>query len=492
MAEIGLISLPGEVIAHIAQFLSLKDLLACSATCSYLRSVLNDNLIWKRHYRRSIVNYVSMAKPCVKPEFEYHPEHESLEPLCAERVNLLRQNHLLSNWREGKCVSHNVHTQGNGLFLENNDRQIIYGNVYLFLHVLNTNEIAIWNIEEIPYFYTSVVFSLYEYNMEDEDGTGIEGVYYQIVEDKLVVIQGNLVQIFSIYLPDKSFPLEYLISVDRDQVVSDYAETLYTDCNNWIVGHLLFSKLCHLPVVHVWDIRTGDKKKALQAPVVGWDLYVLSLDDAADVVFNLRTDNPFAKGPKDFTKITNHVSSYNVAKDEFTTIYLSLASCKPIKAIHYCDFIILFCIENYFIFNCSIYVFDRRTSSTVAHATFPDQVGLFSSRVIEDRLVLATQSSVEILNVKTLEAVTSLKIDDVIDIAYLPVFNYTYIITSSVISDIEMWDIDKKQSEFVNFQRIVTSGCALFFNRSIGATSPHCMSHGLGLMCGKSNDANIH
>uniref|UniRef100_A0A1B6HSS8 F-box domain-containing protein n=1 Tax=Homalodisca liturata TaxID=320908 RepID=A0A1B6HSS8_9HEMI len=445
MAELGLISLPGEVIAHIAQFLPLKDLLACSATCSYLRSVLNDNLIWKRHYRRSIVNYVSISKPFVKPEFEYHPELESLEPLCAERVNLLRQNHLLSNWREGKCVSHNVHTQGNGLFLENNDRQIIYGNVYLFLHVLNTNEITIWNIEEIPYFYTSVVFSLYEYNMEDEDWTDIVRVYYQIVEDKLVVIQGNLVQIFGIYLPDKAFPLEYLISVDRDQVVSDFAETLYTDCYNWIVGNLLFSRLCYLPVVHVWDIRTGDKKKALRAPAVGWDLYVISLDDAADVVFSLRTDDPFAKGPEDYAKITNHISSYNVAKDEYTTIFPSLAGCKPVNAMHYCDFIILFCIDNMFIFKCSIYVFDRRTSSTVAQATFPDLVGLYKSQVIEDKLVLATQSSVEILNVKTLEAVTSLKIDDVIDIDYLPVFNSTFIITSSVKSDIEVWDIDKNQ-----------------------------------------------
>uniref|UniRef100_A0A1B6M0C4 F-box domain-containing protein n=1 Tax=Graphocephala atropunctata TaxID=36148 RepID=A0A1B6M0C4_9HEMI len=445
MDEVGLLSLPEEVIVYMAQFLPRQDLLSCSATCSFLRSVLNDNFIWKRHYRRGVVSYVSLTKPFVKPEFEYLAENESLEPLCEERINLLRQNHLLSNWWEGRCVSHEVHTQGNGLFLENNDRQIIYGNDFLFLHALNTNEICIWNIEETPYLYTSVMFTLYEYNLEDEDWTDIVRVYYQIVSDKLVVIQGNLVQIFGIYLPDKTFPLEYLISVDRDQDVSDFSETLCTDCYNWIVGHLLFSRLCYLPVVHVWDIRTGEKRKALRAPTKGWDLYVISLDDTDDVVFSLRTDDPFAMGPEDYSKISNHISSYNVAKDEFTTIFPCLTGCKPVHAMHYRDFIILFCIDDMLIFKCSIYIVDCRTSSTAAQRSFPDLIGLYKSRVIEDRLVLATQSSVEILTVKNLEVITSIKIDDIIDIDYLPVFSSTFIITSSVKNEIEVWDIDKNQ-----------------------------------------------
>jgi len=443
MEESSLLSLPREVLTHIGSFLGLNDLLACSQTCSQLRSAFNDNWLWRRHYRPGVVNFINSTKSYVNPPFEYSAESDTLEPLCRERVNLLRQNHMLSNWRHGRCVNHESQTPGNGLFLENNDRQIIYDNVYLFLHVMNTNEINIWNIEEAPYLYTSVKFNLYEYNMEDEDWTDIVRVWYQIVQDKLIVIQGNLVQIYGINLPSKEVPLKYLISIDRDEAVPDFAETLYTDCYSWIVGHLLFSRLCYLPVVHVWDIITGVKIRALRAPTTGWDLYVISLDDIKNVVFSLRTDDPFATGPEDYSKITNHISSYNISKDEFTTLYPSLAGCKPVHAMHYRNFIVLFCIDDMFIFICSIYVFDCKSSTTIAHGTFSDLVGLYKSRIVEDRLVLATQSSIDILDLKSLNMIQTLKIDDIIDIDYLAVFDSTFIITSSVKSEIEVWDINK-------------------------------------------------
>lgn len=440
MEEPGLLALPEEVLVHIGTFLELRDLLACSATCSHLRGVLNDNCVWRRHYRRDIVSYLNTADSVVTPAFE------PLEDLlCHERVNLLRQNHLLNNWKQGRYVDHEAQTPGNGLFLENNDRQIIYNNVFLFLHVLNTSEINIWNIARDPFFYTSVQFTLYEYNMEDEDWTDIVRVWYQIVKDKLVVIQGNLVQVFRINLPSKDLPLEYLISVDRDEVVEDFCETLYTDCYSWIVGHLLFSRLCYLPVVHIWDILSGSKLKALRAPTTGWDLYVISLDDEENVIFTLRTDDPFAPGPENYAKISNHISSYNVSKDEYTTVFTDLSGCKPVHAMRYRNFIVLFCIDDMFIFSCSVYVFDCNTNATIAHGAFYDLVGLYKSRIVEERLILSTQTSVEILDIQNLQVIQSIKINDIIDIDYLPVLSSTFLITSSGKSEIELWDVCNDQ-----------------------------------------------
>lgn len=444
MEETGLLSLPEEVVIHIGHFLDLKALLACSATCQYLRRVLNDNRLWRRHCRRELVSYIKVATSLVTPKFQYN-EDDTLDPLCEERINLMKQIHLLENWQEGRYVSHEVQTSGNGLILENNDRQIIYQNVYLFLHVLNTNEINIWNVEEIPYLYTTVTFTLYEYNMEDEDWTDIVRVWYQIVSDKLLVIQGNLVQVFAINLPAREVHLEYLISVDRDVPVEDFSDTLYTDCYSWIVGHRMISRLCYLPVVHIWDILTGSKIRSLRAPTVGWDLYVISTDDEDNVIFSLRTDDPFASGPEDFASISNHVSSYCVSKDEYTTLFAELRSCKPVHAMRYRSYVVLFCIDDMFVFRCSVYVYDRSTSSVTAHGTFNDLVGLYKSRIVEDRLILATQSSVEILDVTSLQPLRVITIDDIIDIDYLPVFKTTFVITSSLKSETELWDIDREK-----------------------------------------------
>jgi hypothetical protein len=443
MSEPSLLSLPDEVLVYIGSYLGLRDLLACSLTCSRLRSALNDNRLWRRHYRANIVNFINSSRSLVTPAFEYTPENDTLEPLCTERINLVRQNQMLSNWRHGRCVDHESPIPGNGLFIENNDRPIIFENVYLFLHVLNSNVINVWNIEEVPYLYTVVKFDLYEYNMEDEDFTDLVRVWYQIVNDNLVVIQGNLVQVYDIRLPSEEIPLKYLISIDRDRAVTDFEESFFTDCYTWIVGNLLFSRLCYLPVVHIWDIATGAKVKTLVAPVSGWDLYVISLDDEENIIFSLRTDDPFAPGPEDYSKITNHISSYSVHRDEFTTLYPSLAGCKPVHAMHYKNFIVMFCIDDMFIFICSVYVYDFETSSTIAHGTFSDLVGIYKSRIIDDRLVLATQSSVNILDLKSLDVIHTLKIEDIIDIDYLPVFDSTFVITSTVKNDIEIWDVKR-------------------------------------------------
>lgn len=443
MGESNIFSLPEEVIIHIGSFLRLKDLLACCVACSFLRTMLNDNSIWKRHYKKKIVNYLRNSRSFVEPAFhiETITENDSLVPLCEERINVFRQNHLLNNWQNGRSVDHEAQTPGNGLFLENNDRQIIYDNIYLFLHVLNTNEISIWQIEDVPYLYTSVQFNLYEYNNEDEDWTDVVRVWYQIVKDMLLIIQGNLVQVFKINLPDPNLPLQHVISVDRDAAVPEHNETFHTDCYSWIVGHLLFSRLCYLPVVHVWNILTGDKVKSLQAPTTGWDLYVISTDSIENVVLTLRTDDPYAPGPENYANISNHISRYNVARDEFTTLFPNLMGCKPVHAIQYKSLIVLFCIDDMFIFTCSIYIFDCDTCSTVAHKSFSDLVGLYKSRIVEDQLILATQNSVEILDVKSLEVLRSLEIDDIVDIDYLPVLSSTFIVTSSLKSEIEVWDV---------------------------------------------------
>jgi hypothetical protein len=141
------------------------------------------------------------------------------------------------------------------------------------MHVLKSNVINVWNIEEVSYLYTVVKCDTYEYNIKDEDSSDLLRVWYQIVNN-------NLVQAYDIRLLSEEIPLKYLISIDRDRALAVFEENFFTACYTWLVGDLLFSRLCNLPVVHIWDIFAGIKVKALSASVSECDLYyVILLDD---------------------------------------------------------------------------------------------------------------------------------------------------------------------------------------------------------------------
>lgn len=445
MEETELLSLPEELLVHIGRYLDLPSLLACSATCHFLRSILNNNQLWRKHFRKEVVECVKSAACLVTPEFRYE-EHNTLEGMCEERVNLLRQVHLMNNWRTGCYTTHETRMTGNQMVLENNDRQIIYDHEYLFLYILRTDVISVWHIRDDPYLFTSVPFTLYEYNMEDNDWVDMNRLWYQIVKNKLLIVQGNLVQVFSIQFPNKKVALDYLISVDRENSLQDIVDTTFADCYTWIVGDRLFSRLCYLPLVHIWDLNTGTKVKVLHAPTAGWDLYAISTDKEDDIVFSLRTDDPFATGQEDYRNVTNHVSSYSVSQDKYTTtLFSDLRGCKPVHAMHSGDYIILFCIDDMFDFRCSVYVCDLITSDVIARRTFTDLVGIYKSKIIRGELVIGTQSSVNTLDIVSLQTLWTIHIDDVIDIDFFPVFEPTFLISSLSKTEPEVWDIETQQ-----------------------------------------------
>jgi hypothetical protein len=102
MECVGLLSLPVEIIHHIGEFLSVKDILACSATCHYLRCALNDNSVWKKHLPSTFSN-LSDEELCQKPEFCLE---NTITPLCENRITFMKKVNILNNWKTGNFVEY--------------------------------------------------------------------------------------------------------------------------------------------------------------------------------------------------------------------------------------------------------------------------------------------------------------------------------------------------------------------------------------------------
>lgn len=109
----GLLSLPEEVIGHLAEFLGPQELFALSATCHSLRAYLNDDSIWRKYsHTGSLSLGLRDITSIVPPTFsEPDEQSSSLEPHCEHRMHVMRQNRLLRNFRRGDFVEHTVNVE---------------------------------------------------------------------------------------------------------------------------------------------------------------------------------------------------------------------------------------------------------------------------------------------------------------------------------------------------------------------------------------------
>ncbi|KAG8321144.1 hypothetical protein J6590_052523 [Homalodisca vitripennis] len=99
-------NLPEEMVEEISRYLTVKDIISCTAVSRIWRALFDQNTIWKRHCRQDQEEYLRTTPCTVEPAFK-SPESASstLTPICQWRLAYMRENHLWENWRTGNFTS---------------------------------------------------------------------------------------------------------------------------------------------------------------------------------------------------------------------------------------------------------------------------------------------------------------------------------------------------------------------------------------------------
>ncbi|KAG8267887.1 hypothetical protein J6590_040669 [Homalodisca vitripennis] len=454
-----LVCLPAEILVVIAKFLSVKDLLSCSATCVRLRAVFNDDFIWRRFCKPNVIKYLNIAKQNNEVEYNISSLTHNLDPICSKRMDYIKQNQLLSNWKNGKFVEHKVYS-ASGLYYMclKSGIEIIYEDMYLFLYDFYAHNIVVWNIEDTPLRYTDIRLLYHNFFYE--------GLHYEIVGRKLVVFEvGKLIQIYDINLPDKILPLVGLILVDHEvplDKIPDFnsPDDMYSVCYHRVIENKIYSHKIGKPVVHVWDVETCTKIRALMAPKEGTDFEILcAANNGNDLVLCLEIND----AQRQFNPLGTvyEVLSYSFSRDFFKTIWTNKEGSSvvyiPFHAVLHEDTVILFCrLNNYFIEDTSLsktvlVLYDYKWGVIIGEKAFPELVCHRQTKVVNNQLLLATAFCLYVLDLYTQDVVYSFKFDNG-KIELLNVFDGNFIVTTpksllcvSKTKLKEVWDVRNRR-----------------------------------------------
>lgn len=454
-----LLSLPAEILNDIAQYLTVKDLLSCSLTCSRLRAVFNDNIIWRKFLRKNIINYIESKKRKNSVDYNISALTCDLDPICDERIHYIQQNQLLNNWKNGKFVEHEAFSQ-DGLYYMSlkSGTPIIYEDIYLFLYDFYEHTIMVWNIRNSPFTCTSIKLLYQNYFYE--------GLQFEIVGNKLVVYEvGKFVQIYDINLPNKHLPLSSLILVDQNEPlekIPDFhsPDELYAVCYHKIIENKLYSHKLGKPILHIWNIETGRKVEALKPPKDGINFNVMSASkNGNDLVLCLEI-NDHQRKLNALGRIYE-VLTYSFSKNLFKTVWTNTKSTSctyiPFHAIQHEDLIIVFCrLHNLFTDDTSLpktvlVLYDYKWAMVIGEKSFPELVCHRQTKVFDNQLILATAFCIYKLDLCTQEVVYSFKFEHE-SIELLNVFDGKFVITTpkplvsvSRTKRKEVWDIQNRR-----------------------------------------------
>lgn len=479
-----LLCLPAELLNKIAQYISVQDLLSCSVTCTRLRSVFNDNMIWRKFCKPEIVHYIADARRKLPPDFNISSlEGDSdLESLCEQRICYIQQNELLNNWKNGRFVEREINAS-EGLYYTSlkSGTPIIYDDYYLFLYDFFSHTITVWDIKAFPKPYAKIrlLYQNYYY----------DGLHFEVVGKKLVVLEvGKLIQIFDINLPDKDLPLTSIIMADKDfplETIPEYhgPEEMYAMCYHKIIENKIYSHKIGKAVLHIWDVETGLKVQTLMPPREGINLDILSAAHNGDDLIVCLEINDHQRQFSTMGKIYE-VLRYSVSRDFFRTIWTntepSHSSYIPYHAVQHGDIVVLFCrLHNFFLEDSTlpktvIVLYDYKWGMTIGEKTFPELELVKQARVINNQLTLATAFCLYVLDLPTQEIVSSFKFENG-KLELLNVFDGKFIITTpkSLVSVSktkrkEVWDVKNRCRSMLLTHMFVSaySKDSIFVNQS--------------------------
>uniref|UniRef100_A0A1B6KV50 F-box domain-containing protein n=1 Tax=Graphocephala atropunctata TaxID=36148 RepID=A0A1B6KV50_9HEMI len=246
--------LPVEMVATIAQYLSVEELVQCCAVCRDWREVFGHDLLWKPHCDQNLAEYLRTTKSKVEPHFVVsHSEDSTLSPLGNWRISYMRQVHLWENWLLGRCFrehfdcSESAHPQHT--FLTDDLILRIYG-----------NSVGVWNVSDSPgdLHEPMCLFSQWDVDLCQTFGKG-----------KIVVVQNNAVLVFSFEESCIKWPLDFVFFFREPQkrtgknledldipVVKE--EEIYST-RFVVVGSFFVGCQKNEQLMHVWNLETGQK-----------------------------------------------------------------------------------------------------------------------------------------------------------------------------------------------------------------------------------------
>ncbi|XP_054258025.1 uncharacterized protein LOC128982949 [Macrosteles quadrilineatus] len=436
-------SLPIEVLQVIGEYLSPRDLLAVSATCRHLRSVVNVNLLWQKYtgdgsISRGLDNVVSVVKPKYK-----NPHTTSLENLCEQRFHFLKQSRLLNNIYNNKYIPHSIHFKGYLSDLDTakpvNSRQITYGGKYLFS--LSYCEVRIDVTEVITIFDLENDLKV----LKTVDIAPPPESYYiiawvQVCGDKLVLQRDEWVDAYHIKLPE-SFERVYSINISGHGTL-EIAGTL-------VIDKFLFVENITKCVINVWDLSDGCQCSDLKPQIKYSNLKMIGYSHS-EMLLLLLTDIHIQSG----ALCDPHLLVYNVKVQGYSTFNLvlepELFKCDQIfhsivNGFIDSNYVVLSTLTHNGSWRSTINVYDSKTSSQTATKSIQETQNIEYAKMIDGYFLLPSAESIDVLSLKDLKTVWKINIKGFLFLDVLCFSSLSAIIVVTSFDNVEFWNLHKRK-----------------------------------------------
>ncbi|KAG8280305.1 uncharacterized protein LOC124359936 isoform X5 [Homalodisca vitripennis] len=441
MEPAGLLSLPIEVVHHLTSFLSVEDVLSCSLTCHYLRFALNDNMVWKRYLPEQDLTSLESLEQHVQPTFQLE---QTLAPLCDNWIHFMRKTHLLNNWRESNVVDYEAKSSfnygGRHRTLKGKG-QLIYQDRYLFLgrfiNDFHSDGIEVWDIDTIPVLHSVLLINDVNYNS------------FHLVGTYLVVVICLIVNVHSITIPEKEYPLSFSFSITEEDVTFNQQcqhfsrhDERCVGWKHWTVDQYLVSNKCGENVIHIWDITKACKIGSFCSPFDGFSISVHSKTK----------DNWFLRQEMQCPN-ENYLLKFYFENKTFSE-YCFKYGGYPQHIIIYGSHVILFknadqCnSEGWYDTVCTVHDFNtslelkkRRFNNANKHYL------LQSTSVVNGKFIILCFDCFQIIDALSLETLDHFQCDFGIKfiVHHFNVSGSVFVVTSDSKYILDMWDITKKR-----------------------------------------------
>ncbi|XP_046662460.1 uncharacterized protein LOC124355382 isoform X1 [Homalodisca vitripennis] len=264
----GMESLPLEAVEEVTKHLTPQELSACCAVSVDWRDAFNQDSLWRQHCNKDTAEYLETAECRVEPRFE-SPESEdsTLSPVCRWRMCYMRETHLRNNWRKWKYVRSEIQSEND---ISDFNNYVLYIFVSSdFVAFLDDQVVTLWDVRNTPVRLGNPVCLLFN----DE-------LYKcHVIDDNIVVIvQSYTVECYSFdTLRDETWRLEYFFFIDGTETysASDAGKRELKDnghgeiTSGFTIENFLVSITSNeSDVLHIWDLRRGNKLRRVQCPEI--------------------------------------------------------------------------------------------------------------------------------------------------------------------------------------------------------------------------------
>ncbi|KAG8333524.1 hypothetical protein J6590_000673 [Homalodisca vitripennis] len=308
--------LPEEMLEAIGRYLTVRDLLACSAVNRKWREALNQDSVWRTHCHQNAEEHIRLTPQKLEPNFVIPLNADvDLSPICKWRQAYMREVHIRRNWRRGRFHQRRLVDQSNSMYppvytddgedednnpfktkfhvdFFTNDIMVVLTEVSIELWSLQSDPIV--NLSKLLHHVPTHVFSGFRRIETDNPG--------------MVLVHYNGVQVFFMDPISNSLTLQHMFYFDEEiklpRMTCDVIKQMFIyDQYTWRYSEYFVVDSLFLGItkyketkLHVWDLEGGVKVREEDCPVnVEYniiDLKASRTDGDVLVVFAQLDDSP--------------------------------------------------------------------------------------------------------------------------------------------------------------------------------------------------------